>query len=132
MLRARPGAVAALAFTAAVSVAGCGGQRAPRLARADAAPLAALSHRIIAEGPCAQARDIRTLQRTAALLVDAKRVPHSLEPTLVAGVKALADRKPPCVPAVPAISVTPPQPKQHSPGHGRGKHDHGKGHEGGD
>jgi hypothetical protein len=126
-LRARQGLVAALALTAAV--AGCGEQKAPRLARADAAPLAALSHRIAAEGPCAQARDIRKLQRTAALLVDAERVPHSLEPTLIAGVQALAARTPPCVPAVPAISPPPPT---HGHGHGHGNHDHGHGDRGGD
>jgi hypothetical protein len=131
-VRTKRGTVAALAFTAAV--AGCGDQKAPRLARADSAPLIALSHRIAAERPCAQARDIRTLQRRAALLVDAQRVPRALEPTLVAGVQALADRTPPCVPAVPAISVPPPPPAPapHGRDHGHGKHGHGKGKEGGD
>jgi ABC-type uncharacterized transport system auxiliary subunit len=128
--RARRGLLAALAFAA--PVAGCGDQKAPQLARADTAPLVALSHRIAAEGPCAQGRDIRKLQRTAALLVDAQRVPHSLEPTFVAGVQALADRAPPCVPAVPAISVPPPAPAPHGRDHGHGKHGHGRGGGGGD
>ena len=68
-----------------------------------------------------------------ALLILAERVPHSLEPTLVAGVKALADRTPPCVPAVPAISTSPPSSttrKGH--GHGHGKHGDGHGDGGGD
>jgi hypothetical protein len=129
-LRARWSVVAAVAFAAAV--AGCGSHTTPRLAQVDAAPLVALSHRIAAEGPCAQGRDIRKLQQTAALLVDAQRIPHSLEPTLVAGVQALANRTPPCVPAVPAISVTRPQPKPHGRGRGHGKHDNGNGNEGGD
>lgn len=129
--RASRGIIAALAFTA--TVAGCGSHKPPTLARADAAPLVALSHRIAAEGPCAQARDIRKLQQSAALLILAERVPHSLEPTLVAGVKALADRTPPCVPAVPAISTSPPSSttrKGH--GHGHGKHGDGHGDGGGD
>jgi hypothetical protein len=124
--------VAALGFTLAVS--GCGDQKAPHLARTDAAPLVALSHRIATEGACAQARDIRKLQRSAALLVDAKRVPHSLEPTLVAGVQALAGHTPPCVPAVPAISAAPLP--SHGPSHGHGhahrKHNHEHGAGGGD
>jgi hypothetical protein len=125
------GVVAALALTTAA--AGCGDHKAPRLAQTDAAPLVALSHRIAAEGACAQARDIRKLQQTTALLVDAQRVPPSLEPTLVAGVKALADRTPPCVPAVPATSATPTHAspsKGHR--HGHGKHGHGKSDGGGD
>jgi hypothetical protein len=129
--RARSGVVAALAFTAALS--GCGDQKAPRLARTDAAPLVALSHRIAAEGACAQARDIRKLRRSAAVLVNANRVPHSLEPALVAGVKALADRTPPCVPVVPASAATPPAaPRPPGRGSGHDKHGHGHGDGGGD
>jgi hypothetical protein len=129
--RASRGIIAALAFSA--TVVGCGSHKAPTLARADAAPLIALSHRIATEGACAQARDIRKLQQSAALLALAERVPHSLEPTLVAGVNGLVERMPPCVAAVPAISASPPStPTRKGHGHGHGKHGDGHGDGGGD
>jgi hypothetical protein len=118
--------ISAAAVIAAV-LSGCGASTAPpRVARADAAPLLVLSHRIVGETACAQARDIRTLQRRALRLADANRIPPPLEPTLLAGVRALGARTPPCVPVVTAVSPSGPG---RSHGHGRG---HGQGDGGGD
>ncbi|MGH3001621.1 MAG: hypothetical protein ACRDM1_02955 [Gaiellaceae bacterium] len=126
----------------AVSVgllAGCGGEAAPRLAHADAAPLLALSRRIAGEGPCAQARDIETLRRRTVALVNAKHVPAALQDPLMSGVNALAEELPPCLPRIPSAPVTAapvttaptvkaaPAPKHGPGGHGHGHH-HGHGH----
>jgi len=114
-------------------LAGCGGDR-PRLARADAAPLIALSKRIASEGRCAQARDIRALHRRTIALVDARRVPSRLQQTLISGVDQLASQAPVCVPRVVPVAVEPVAPSRPSPRHEHekpkhhGKH-HGHGHE---
>jgi len=92
------------------------------LTRADAAPLITLSHRIAGESACAQARDIRALQRSAARLVGAHKVPSALQATFLRGVNALAAQAPPCMPAAPPISKPAP-----GRGHGHGKHGHGDG-----
>jgi hypothetical protein len=106
----------------AALLAGCGGSDGPHLARADAAPLISLSHRIAREGACAQARDIRTLQRRAVGLVNRRRVPAALQETFLSGVNALADQAPACVPAVPP-AVVPARSRVHGHGHkGHGKH----------
>jgi hypothetical protein len=120
----------------------CGGHKAaaPALDRADARPLAALAQRIAGEGACAQRRDIQALQRRTLSLVNAGRVPAQLEDTLVSGVNGLTADTPPCVPAVPATTVSAPTPAaprphdhghepHHDHGHGPGHH-HGHGHEG--
>jgi len=112
---------------AAVLLAGCGGGP-PQMARADAAPLIVLAHRIPGEAPCAQARDIRSLEAKAAALVNAQRIPARLQGPLVSGVHLLRTQMPICLPPVekstpppPPVSPTPPKP------HGAGKH-HGHGH----
>ena len=121
-------ALAAVGLSALL--AGCG-SNAPRLAESDAAPLVTLSHRIAGEGACAQARDIRTLQRDAARLVSAHHVPSALRADLARGVSALAARTPLCLPAAPPVSVIPPSPPPaHGHGHGHGKHGHGHGGKG--
>jgi hypothetical protein len=123
-----------VSLTACSALAGCGdGPKPPALARADAAPLAALARRIAAEGPCAQRRDIRLLQQHAEQLVNARRVPAALEDTLMSGVNALAADSPPCVTAPPAQPTTTPAPPAKP--HGKGpkppkpRHDH-HGHHG--
>ncbi len=68
----------------------------PQLARADAAPLAALAGRIAVERPCAQRRDIRALQRRAIALVNAGRVPDALQEPFLSGFAALAAESPAC------------------------------------
>lgn len=109
----------------------CGGHQAapPTLARADAQPLAALARQIAGEtDPCAQQRDIRTLQQRTIALVSAGRVPAGLQDTLVSGVNALASDTRPCVPAVPATTTASTPPPAPPPEHGRGHekhHDHG-------
>jgi hypothetical protein len=115
----------ALAVACAAVLTGCGGSNPPHFARADAAPLITLSHRIGGESACAQARDIRALQRSAARLVGAHKVPSALQATFLRGVNALAAQTPPCVPAAPPISTPAP-----GRAHGHGKHGHG--HGGGD
>ena len=95
----------------------------PALARADARPLVALANRIAQERPCAQRRDIHTLQQRAVSLVNAGRVPSELQEPLMSGVNALATDSPPCV---PTVTVQTPQPPPAPPGHGHG---HGKGHD---
>ena len=76
--RRRRHAGLAAAALAALALAGCGGGDRPHLARADAAPLIALSKRIASEGRCAQARDIRALRQRTVALVNARRVPGGL------------------------------------------------------
>lgn len=94
----------------------------PSMARADAAPLAALARRIAGEGACGQARDIPVLQRRAVAVVNGGRVPARLQETLLSGVNALAVDTPPCVPPVtPAPTAPSPPPPKHG-------HDHGHGH----
>jgi hypothetical protein len=108
------------------------------MARSDAAPLIALAHRIPGEQPCAQARDIRALQAKAIVLVNARRVPASLQESLMSGVNTLHEQTPVCLPAVqastppPTTHETPSPPAQPGPGTKRGhdtgrKHGHGKG-----
>ena len=102
--------------------AGCGGNDRPHVARADVAPLITLADRVATEGPCAQKRDLATLQRRAIALVNRKAVPPELQEPFVAGVNDLAGRAPVCRPPAPI----PPPPV----GAGHGKHgEHGKGHE---
>ena len=113
----------------AAVLSGCGATTAPRLARADAAPLLVLAHRIAVEKRCAQARDIRTLQQRAAQLVAANRVPGALEPALLAGVRGLTARTPPCVAVAPTVSPSPSPGRSHGKRHGHG---HGHGDGGGD
>jgi hypothetical protein len=121
-------------------VAGCGGASAPHLTRTDAQPLIDLSTRIAREGACAQQRDIARLSARARRLVNAHRVPASLEERLMSGVNALVADAPTCVHApapvtptvVPAAKPTPhpgPHPHRHPP-HPHG-HGHGHGHGGG-
>jgi hypothetical protein len=119
---------------AAFAPAGCGGDR-PHLARADAAPLIALSKQIAGEGRCAQARDIPRLQARAIRLVNARRVPAALQETLLGGVNQLAARTPVCVPRVTPVTSTPAPPvttvqptdreqrRHHPKKHGHGKDD---------
>jgi hypothetical protein len=115
-----------LAFlVGAAALAGCGGgsgDAGPRLARADAAPLIALAHRIGHEGACAQARDIRELGSRAIALVNAQKVPAELTESLMSGVNALAEQTPPCV---PPVKPAPPQPTP-PPAKHHGHDDHGK------
>jgi len=122
-------------------VTGCGSDGGtPRMARADVAPLIRLADRISREGPCAQARDIRVLDRERAALVSAHRVPSALAGSLASGVDALVAQMPVCVPAVarsaPPPPPPPPEPPPATPPEDRkGKHDkhdkqskHGHGH----
>ena len=129
-----------MALAAAGVLAGCGGHAGPRLARADAAPLIALTDRIAHEGRCAQARDIRELDRLRLELVQSRRVPAALLEQFSAGVNALTEQTPTCLPAVAADRPSPPPPppptgdegEQHGHDH-KEKHGHGHGHgEGGD
>ena len=109
------------------------------MARSDAAPLISLAHRIPDEPPCAQARDIRALQAKAIVLVNAHRIPGSLQDSLMSGVNALHAQIPVCLPAVQA-STPPPPPTttrtpspQPPPAPGKGhRHDHGHEHGRGD
>jgi hypothetical protein len=101
------------------------------MARSDVAPLITLADKIPHEGPCAQARDIRKLSAQRLALVNAHKVPAALAESFSAGVNALVAKTPPCLPPVPAATVTPP-PVTYVPSHGRSKkHKHAK-HEGGD
>jgi hypothetical protein len=108
-----------------VLLAGCGGGGGSHLARRDAAPLIALANRIPGESPCAQARDIARLRERATALVNARRVPQALQDPLSSGVNALVELKPPCLPSVPAATVS-PQAQTVVPAHGK-KHGHGHG-----
>jgi hypothetical protein len=118
-----------------VLLAGCGGGGGPHLAQQDAAPLIKLADKISGEGACAQARDIRALRAQTTELVNAHRVPSALQESLSSGVNALVVQAPPCLPPVPAATVT-PQPTITVDPKGQGKkhkHEkHGKhGHDGG-
>ena len=69
---------------------GCGAQKPrPHLQRADAAPLLALAQRIATERGPARTRDVRRLQAQAIALVNAHRVPASLQETFMSGANAL-------------------------------------------
>ena len=114
--------IALLAATAMV-FAGCG-SAGPRLAHEDATQLLTLADRISREAPCAQARDIRALNARRTALVNAHRVPAALQEPLSSGVNALVALTPPCLPSVPAVTVTPPTVL---PKHGKGKHGNGHG-----
>lgn len=128
----RPGFLT-LSLAVSLTASSCGSNSAhtPALARADAAPLAALAQRISKEGPCAQRRDIARLQHQAVALVNTRRVPTELQDSLMSGVNALAADSPPCLPAAPPAPAPAPLPPAH--GHGKPKppkhdhHDH-KGH----
>ena len=118
---------------AALLLAGCGGGAGPRLAHKDAATLILLADRIAREAPCAQARDIQTLSRRRIALVNAHRVPAALQEPLSSGVNALVVQTPPCLPPVPAATITPPvvtqlptQGAKH-PHKDKQKHGHGEG-----
>jgi hypothetical protein len=116
-----------------VLLAGCGGGGGggQHIARQAAAPLIALADKIPHEAPCAQARDIRALNRQAIALVNANRIPPALQESLTSGVDALVAQTPRCQPPVPAATVTPPVVTT-VPEHGK-KHGHGHGHDrGGD
>jgi len=121
-MRPRP---AVVLLAGAALLAGCGDGGGPHMARADAAPLIALSHRISREGPCAQARDITKLGRQAITLVNAHRVPSSLAESLVSGVNALRAQTPVCLPPVTTSAPTPvaPPPAPHEK-HPHDHHDH--------
>ena len=79
-----------------VVTAGCGSASPPKLVRADAAPLIALTHRIAAETGCTQARDIHRLRTEAIALVNRGRVPQALQEPMLSGVEALAELAPSC------------------------------------
>lgn len=70
------------------------------------------------------------MQQKAIALVNAHRIPPSLQDSLMSGVNALTAETPVCLPPVrPApAAAPPPPPKQHGHDHG---HDHGHG-KGGD
>jgi hypothetical protein len=106
----------------AVFLVGCGGSE-PRLARTDVQPLVALTTRIAHEGACAQARDIAAVRARALRLVNESRVPAKLQEPFLAGVNALGEQAPACVPKVT------PTPPEHGRGHGKGRghHKHGEG-----
>jgi hypothetical protein len=129
MIRTSPRHRTALLPAAAVLLAGCGGG-GPHMARQDAAPLITLADRIPHEAPCAQQRDIRALNRQAIALVNAHRIPAALQESLTSGVNALVAQTPPCLPPVPAATVTPPV-VTIVPEHGKkaehGHHSKGKG-----
>ena len=98
------------------------------MARSDAAPLIALSHRISHEGACAQARDIPRLQHRTEGLVNTHRVPAALAESLMSGVNALSAQTPVCLPPVPATTVVatpapPPAPHGHGRGHAEKHHE---------
>jgi hypothetical protein len=63
--------------------------------------------------------------------VNARRIPAALQEPLSSGVNALSEQTPPCLPAVPAATVTPPAPApKHGPKppkHRHEHHGHGKG-----
>jgi hypothetical protein len=111
-----------------VALTGCGGGRSgPHLARADAAGLISLTHRIAGEATCAQAGDIPKLRARAVALVNARRVPAALEEPLLSAVNALAATQPVCLPTTPASTTTPAVtlPAPHAHGHPHPPHPHG-------
>jgi hypothetical protein len=100
------------------------------MARQAAAPLITLADKIPREAACAQARDIRALNRQAIALVNAHRIPPALQESLTSGVNALVAQTPPCLPPVPAATVTPPVVTivpEHGKKHRDGHHGKGKG-----
>jgi len=135
----RPRFVPLLPVALGALAAGCGSDGgAPRMSRADVAPLIRLADRISHEGPCAQARDIHLLNREHAVLVGARRIPRQLAGSLSAGVDALVAQTPVCVPAVARSAPAPPPPPPPPPqpedrtdthGHDHGGHGHGRGHD---
>jgi hypothetical protein len=90
------------------------------MARQDAAPLIKLADRIARETPCAQARDIRALRARTTALVNAHRVPQPLQEPLGSGVNALVE--PPCLPAIPTVTIptVPDRGNDNGNGHGDG------------
>jgi hypothetical protein len=116
----------ALSFVFVVLAAGCGGESQPKLGHADAAGLIALTDRIAAEDPCAQARDIAGVSARAIRLVNQGRVPVELQEPLLAGVNALAAHDPHCVqpapPPAPNLQPTKPGHQPHGHDHKHGKH----------
>jgi hypothetical protein len=124
-----------LLAAAALLLGGCGGGGGAHLNRTDVAPLIALAGRIAHEAPCAQARDIRALDRQRVALLNAGKVPRTLQEPFSSGVNALVAQTPPCLPAVPAAVAPPVAPvapagdgRRHGHGHGHGEHHgHGKG-----
>lgn len=122
-------------LAAAAVLAACGGTSGDRLARADSAPLIALSNRIAREPPCGQVRDLRLLRAAANRLVNKRRVPASLLEPMLSGVADLESRRPVCIPPAPAAAPAPTGAagrdggRGSSHGRGRGK---GRGGEGGD
>jgi hypothetical protein len=97
------------------------------MARADAAQLITLADRLSREGPCAQARDIRALERRRTALVNEHRVPPRLAESLSSGVNALVEQMPACVAtAPPAVEATAPSttPVVPETGHGAANHGH--------
>jgi hypothetical protein len=94
------GALAVVCFAAVA----CGAQE-PRLKRADAAPLLALTTRIAGEGPCAQARDLPRLRGRAIALVNRHAVPPELQEPLLSEVNGLAARNVSCTPPTPNPAV---------------------------
>jgi hypothetical protein len=114
----------ALAVVLGVTVAGCGSSSAPRLDRADVAPLIALANRVAAEGPCAQKRDLAALRTRAIGLVNRHAVPPGLQEQFVAGVNDLAGRTPACAPPAPAAKPSPRKPHGHRKEHGKHKESH--------
>jgi hypothetical protein len=102
------------------------------MARRDATPLIELADKISREAPCAQARDIRALGKRTIALVNARRVPPTLQEPLSSGVNALVVQAPPCLPPVPAAAETPTtttivpeRGKQHKHEHAHHGHDRG-------
>lgn len=118
-----------LLAAAVLLLEGCGGGGGAHLNRTDVAPLIALANRIAHEAPCAQARDIRALDRQRLALLNAGKVPRTLQEPFSSGVNALVAQTPPCLPAVPAAVTPPAAPVQVGP-RGRGEHrPHGHGHD---
>jgi hypothetical protein len=93
------------------------------MARQDAAPLIRLADRIAREAPCAQARDIRALRARTTALVNAHRVPRPLQEPLGSGVNALVE--PPCLPAIPTVTIPTVPDRGNDNGSGRGHGDGG-------
>jgi predicted nucleic acid-binding Zn ribbon protein len=112
-----------LAAVLSLAAAGCGSDD-PHLARADVAPLIALTNRVAAEGPCAQQRDLAALQVRAKALLNRGAVPPALQEQFSSGVNDLTTRTPACAPPPQPVPVTKPG-KHDDHGKGHDKHDHG-------
>ena len=102
------------------------------MTRQDAAPLIKLADKISHEGACAQARDIGALSALRTKLVNAHKIPSKLQEPLSSGVNALVVQTPPCLPAVPAATVTPPTVAIDPGSWKKWKHKHGDGNGHGD